>query len=366
MELVRIAECGESTLWGMNGGQPESPDERHLVYARKKDLTNAVSGDTEIWICDRDGKNHRRIFTVQCGNHNGPSATNKDNKRIVLRDIIQGFSAFRIYNIETDQVEFGPVFCKESHCSEKGIYPFSISEEFLGKNPQIPNMDSCGIYLLDLGTYQVTRAVDSAKILDMVGEAGYTPTPYTTSMSHVQLNPSATAVMMRLSVKECPTFGALGCVELNTGKTHFIPDKPVHQLWYDDTTYMATRQYFDGKRIEMETSRIQRFSMDGETLETLGGVGNHIDGSKNRQWFVGDRAYPGYPADVLLYKRGEIVPTAVLGSSDEQYTIWDLKVHPNPTFSRNGKRVYFNHPISRTKTEAVYADVSQWVSKAEH
>ena len=44
MELVRIAECGESTLWGMNGGQPESPDERHLVYARKKDLTNAVSG----------------------------------------------------------------------------------------------------------------------------------------------------------------------------------------------------------------------------------------------------------------------------------------------------------------------------------
>ena len=98
-----------------------------------------------------------------------------DNKRIVFRDIIQGFSAFRIYNIETDQVEFGPVFCKESHCSEKGIYPFSISEEFLGKNPQIPNMDSCGIYLLDLGTYQVTRAVDSAKILDMVGEAGYTP-----------------------------------------------------------------------------------------------------------------------------------------------------------------------------------------------
>ena len=149
---------------------------------------------------------------------------------------------------------------------------------------------------------------------------------------------------------------------LNTGKTHFIPDKPVHQLWYDDTTYMATRQYFDGKRIEMETSRIQRFSMDGETLETLGGVGNHIDGSKNRQWLWGI-GVSRLSADVLLYKRGEIVPTAVLGSSDEQYTIWDLKVHPQSHLFQNGKRVYFNHPISRTKTEAVYADVSQWVSK---
>ena len=210
-------------------------------------------------------------------------------------------------------MEFGPVFCKESHCSEKGIYPFSISEEFLGKNPQIPNMDSCGIYLLDLGTYQVTRAVDSAKILDMVGEAGYTPH----TIYHIHESCAAESFGHccddAFKCKRMSTFGALGCVELNTGKTHFIPDKPVHQLWYDDTTYMATRQYFDGKRIEMETSRIQRFSMDGETLETLGGVGNHIDGSKNRQWFVGDRAYPGYPADVLLYKREKSFPRLFWG-----------------------------------------------------
>lgn len=360
-QLVKITECESSTLFGMNGGQPESPDALRLVYARKKDLTNAESGQTEIWICDRDLNNHRNVFTVECGNHNGPSATFVDNSRIVFRDIIDGFSAFRILNIDTGEVEFGPVFCKESHCSENGFYPFSVSEEFLGKNPQIPEIDTCGIYLLNLHTYQITKAVESSQILEMVKKAGYTPNRYTTSMSHVQLNPSATAVMMRLSVEECRTFGALGAVELETGKTHFIPDKPVHQLWYDDSTYMATRQYFDGKKIEMETSRIQRFSMDGELLETLGGVGNHIDGSKDRKWFVGDRAYPGYPADVLLYRRGEITPAAVLGSSNEQHTIWDLKIHPNPTFSRDGKRVYFNHPVSDTKTEAVFADISEWV-----
>lgn len=356
-QLRKIAECESSTMFGMNGGQPESPDGTRLVYARKRDLTNAAAGETEIWVCNRDLTGHRKVFTVECGNHNGPSATFVDDSRIVFRDIINGLSGFRILNVDTGKVEFGPVFCKESHCSENGIYPFSISEEFLGTNPQIPNIDACGIYLLDLSSYTVKKAVDSSQILDMVREAGYTPNSYTTSMSHVQLNPSATAVMMRLSVEECRVFGALGAIELLTGNTHFIPDKPVHQLWYDDTTYMATRQYFDGTKIEMESSRIQRFSMDGEWIETLGGVGNHIDGSPDRKWFVGDRAYPGYPADVLLYQKGEITPTAVLGTSNEQHTIWDLKIHPNPTFSRDGKRVYFNHPVSDTRTEAVFVDI---------
>ena len=34
--LQKITECESSTLFGMNGGQPESPDETRLVYAEKK------------------------------------------------------------------------------------------------------------------------------------------------------------------------------------------------------------------------------------------------------------------------------------------------------------------------------------------
>ena len=102
------------------------------------------------------------------------------------------------------------------------------------------------------------------------------------------------------------------CIDLETGKTHVIPDKPVHQLWFDDDTYMATRQYYDGSKIEMETSRIQRFTPNGECIETLGGIGNHIDGSPDRSYFVGDRAYPGYPADIFLYRRGETTPNCYI------------------------------------------------------
>jgi hypothetical protein len=126
---------------------------------------------------------------------------------------------------------------------------------------------------------------------------------------------------------------------------------------------MATRQYYSD-HIEMETSRIMRFSKDGEELEILGGVGNHIDGSPDRKWFVGDRAYPDCPLDIMLYRRGETEPAAILDSHNFQHITWTLQVHPNPTFSRDGRRVYFNRPVSDSKTEAVFADISDIIGAA--
>lgn len=363
MDIIKVcADYEGSTLWGMNGGQPESPDGKLLVYARKARIDDPESKETEIWVCDRDSlANARRVFTVRCGNHNGPSATFTDDSHIVFRDQIDGLAAFRILNIYTGEVKYGPIFAKESHCAESGIYPFSISEEYLDKNPGLPEIDRCGIYLLNLSTGEIKRAADKDTVFRMVVENGCTPNEHTTSMSHVQLSPDAKRLMMRLSVANCPVFGALGGIDLETGKTFVIPDKPVHQLWYDETTYMATRQYVVDGKIDMATSRIQRFTMDGECLETLGGIGNHIDGSPDRKWFTGDRAYPGYQTDVFLYRRGETEPAATFGGSNFQTCTWKYQIHPNPTFSRDGKRIYFNHAVSETRTEASFVDISEIV-----
>ena len=363
LNMVNLCENYEgSTLLGMNGGQPESPDGRRLVYARKPDLTDKENPVTEIWICNReDMSEQRKVFTVMCGNHNGPSATFTDNSHIVFRDNIDGLSAFRVLNVDTGEIKYGPIFAKESHCAESGVYPFSISEEFIGKNPNYPEIDTCGIYLLYLDTGVIKKVATKETVYKMVVDNGCIPNEHTTSMSHVQLNPTADKVMMRLSVDNCPVFGALGGIDLKTGETFIVKDKPVHQLWYDESTYLATRQYVVDGKIDMETSRIMRFSMDGKELEVLGGIGNHIDGSKDRKWFTSDRAYPGYPADVFLYRRGETTPVATFGGTDFQNCIWKLQIHPNPTFSRDGKRIYFNHPISETETEAVYVDISSFV-----
>ncbi len=360
MEIRKISEGEYSTLLGMNGGTVESPAARRIVYARKTDLEK---NETEIWVCDRNLENHRKIFDVNCGNHNGPSASFITENLIVFRDSVNNLPVFRIMDIDTGEVKY-EICAKESHCAESGKYPFSVSREFIGKNPDYPEIDKCGIYILDVMSGKITLIVSEQDILSMVREHGLTPNEYTASVSHVQLNPSADSVMMRLGVDDCPVFGALGCIDLATGKAHVIPDKPVHQLWFDDDTYMATRQFNQGKRIEMETSYIARFSKDGEELEILGGISNHMDGSADRQWFAGDRCYPDYAANVYLYRRGNKTPAAVLEIPHDEYITWKLQVHPNPSFSCDGKRLYFNRICKdgdKYKTEAVFADISDIV-----
>lgn len=354
MKTTRISQTDKCTLLGMNGGCPESPDMKHIVYTEKDDLETDV---TRIFICDRDTlENHKQVFEVRCLNHNSASASWIDNDTIVFRSSADGLPCFYILDITGKKPLYGPVFAKESHCAENGIYPFSVSQEFSGKNPLHPEINGCGIYTLDTATGEIRLVVTEQQIVDMVVSHGCTPRENTAQVSHVQLNPSATSVMMRLGVPECPVFGALGCIDLTTGKSYLIKDKPVHQLWFDNDTYMATRQFNQGKHIEMETSYIARFSKDGKELEILGGIGNHIDGSPDRQYFAGDRCYPGYTPDVYLYRRGDRKPIAVFEQEDAQETIWKKQVHPNPTFSRDGRRLYFNCP-RKDGTTAVFAEI---------
>jgi hypothetical protein len=357
--LVPISAGEYSTLLGMNGGCPESPDGNLIVYAKKSSIDGSNGHKTELWICNRDLTNHRKVYEVKCGNHNGPSATFIDNKTIVFRGASEKkVSCFYILDIETGKLVYDPIYAKESHCAENGKYPFSISPGYEDKNPNHPEIDGIGIYELDFKTGKINKLVNSNDILDYIKSRGYTPTEQTSSMSHVQLNPSANQVMMRLSVEECKLFGALGCVDLRTGEKFLIPDKPVHQLWFDDDTYMAVYQYHDGERFHMDKSRINRYAKDGKIVETLGGIGNHVDGSPDRMWFAGDSCYPDEDINVFLYARGEVEPRAVLDTHRFLHAVWKLQIHPNPSFSRDGKRVYFNRPISEDKTQAVYVDIS--------
>ncbi len=353
MEITKISEGNYSTLLGMNGGTVESPDGKRIIYARKESLDEST---TEIYVCGSDLKNHRKIYTVDCGNHNGPSATFITDSLVVFRGSEGGLPYFVIMDADTGEIKY-KIRAKESHCAENGKYPFSLSKSFLGLNGGYPEIDGCGIYILDVMSGKISRAASEDDILDMVRSHGLTPTEHTAEVSHVQLNPSATAVMMRLSVKECPVFGALGCIDLLTGATHVIPDKPVHQLWFDDDTYIATRQFYDGSKIECETSYIARFTKDGEELEVLGGIANHTDASFDRQWFAGDRCYPNYAPNVYLYRRGSKDAATVFDVPQNEETTWKKQVHPNPSFSRDGKRLYFNRQTTDGRCEAVFADI---------
>ncbi len=349
-EFISIADG--NTLLGMNGGQPESPNGERLVYTKKSE--GLTSEKTEIWVCSAQLEDHRKIFEVSCLNHNSASATFVDNSKIVFRDQTGGLSSFRIVDVDTGETVYGPIFAKESHCAENGKYPFSISPEFLGKNSGI---NECGVYMLDIASGDIEKIVSVEKMNELLRESGCKIKGDVTQMSHVQLNPSADAVMMRLSIEESPVFGGLGYINLKTGKTYLMRDKPVHQLWYDSDTYMATRQFYRNGRIECESSYIARFAPDGTELEVLGGIGNHIDGSTDRQYFAGDRCYPGEIPMIYLYKKGHKKPIAEFDMYDSQDTVWKLQVHPNPTFSRDQRRLYFNRITGDGSVSAGFVNI---------
>ncbi|MCQ2537047.1 MAG: hypothetical protein MJ124_01480 [Lachnospiraceae bacterium] len=367
MEIVKISPFEGCSLLGMNGGCPESPDGKRMIYAIKDNL---LDQETKMILCNTDLTDHRELCTIKCGNHNGPSATFIDNSLVVFRDGSEGIGTFIIMDVDTLEIKY-KIRAKESHCAESGKYPFSVDAKFMGKNPEHPEIDTCGIYILDVYTGKITLVMTEDEIKQMVSDAGYTALPNVGAVSHVQLNPSGTSVMMRLGVPECPVFGALGCKDLLTGKYHIIPDKPVHQLWYDDDTYMATRQFnhyetVDGHEtniIECETSYLARFTKDGQELEVLGGVANHMDGSPDREYFTGDRCYPGYATDIYLYKKGSKEPILTIPIPQNEDTVWVRKVHANPSFSKDGKRIYFNRPDEFGGSNAYFVDISAFLDK---
>ena len=50
-------------------------------------------------------------------------------------------------------------------------------------------------------------------------------------------------------------------------------------------------------------------------------------------------------------------PYCYICGQNFQNCTWKLQIHPNPTFSRNGKRIYFNHPVSENRTEACFVEI---------
>jgi hypothetical protein len=175
------------------------------------------------------------------------------------------------------------------------------------------------------------------------------------------LNPAATKMMIRFALAECLTLFA---VDLTTGKRTLFPYKPLHQLWYDDETYVGVAGASSDPGDKRE---IARWQPDGTRLETLvssedgTGIGNHIDMSPDTAWFVTDSIYHSDPVTVDLYRRGRGDRVATLDRHSLTRPVWGLRAHANPVFSRDGRRVYFVQAWDEMRVRAVVVDISSYL-----
>jgi hypothetical protein len=126
-----------------------------------------------------------------------------------------------------------------------------------------------------------------------------------------------------------------------TGKT----DKPFngHTIWFDDDTLIW------GSSAMRATATCDRF---GNGVATVCGLGNHITLSPDRKWLAADVGN----SSVVLYRIGEVPPVAQLMTPE----LYGGFTDPHPSFSRDGKGVYFMARYGKSSNAVWYVDVTGW------
>ncbi len=357
----------ESTLLSWNGTTPESPDGTRLVYLKLQGPVGEQRRTipAELWICNSDLTHHRKVvdlpMTCEGFPHNGAMASWIDDHRVVCRQLTP--TGPQIYVLDVDQAEvlMPPIVGNLGHYAVHHKVPFGIYPGEVGRNPVYPGIAGEGLYVLDVESGEVACIIATEAIIAFARTEGFTPTEQTHRLAHEMLNPRATKMMIRLGLAECLTLFA---VDLESGERTLFPYKPLHQLWYDHETYVAVAGASDDPGDKRE---IARWQPDGTRLGTLvssddeTGIGNHIDISPDRNWFVTDSIYHSDPVTVDLYRRGRGNPVATLDRHSLTHPVWGLRAHANPVFSRDGRRVYFVQAFDEMRVRAVVVDLSSYL-----
>jgi hypothetical protein len=186
-------------------------------------------------------------------------------------------------------------------------------------------------------------------------------------VTHIQPSPDGRRMLFRFGGG---VGGRMGCIRLSDGRglTVFPGEKPMHFLWYDNETAMGVNWGFtpaDHKPRDPETFQkasrrhwYQRFAIDGGVLETLAGPITHGAAAPNRQWYVGETAdYGVSPIRLALYRKGSTEPAAILMDHAFAEMTWKKRAHVNPSFSQNGRRVYFFRAVSNDRVKASFVEV---------
>ncbi len=364
VEVKPVCEYRGSSMFSWNGTCPESADGRRVCYTRVESPgTDAAElHPAELWICEIhsvDGRTafeaHRRVFDLSFRavgyKHNGSMASWVDDRTVVFRhDAVDGAAAeaerelICVIDGDTGSMVHGPISGSLGHYACRGKIPFSVDENDLPFNSAYRAIEKPGIYELKLATGAIRSVISTDDIVTFIAAQGFTPTDRSRRIMHVMYNPSATRVMVRIDVEECET---LVSTDAQGGDPVLTPNKPLHQLWYDDETYVAVDRH--------DTGNIFRYARDGEKLELLAGRGNHIAASPDRLWYVTDNFYRQSPVVVQVFEKGTLDPAHVLDENPNDYPIWKLLAHANPVFSRDGRGVYFVRASQDSRVEAVYA-----------
>ncbi|MBP8257267.1 MAG: PD40 domain-containing protein [Opitutaceae bacterium] len=360
----RVAPAsGQATEKGIFGTSPESPDGKSLIYisfdwkADPGQAFPAKGGYSKgaLHVCGTDLKNHVKIRDLARARwHDGAMQIWLDNDTLAYMDFLPARNCYVTYVIRKNgDPVLGPLEGSLGHGDTPDGSVLLIVDG--KKYPNGSSLGRRGLYLYKAGTVRqvvdLERDLGSLKSIYKDSDA-----PADWMIAHAELSPKGTHISIRLDPKKGMEKIVTCKADGSDVREFKSPAKPLHQQWYDDTTIFGHRRGGGPDQL-----KCQRWDRDGKLVETLAGPGNHIGMSPDRRYLVSENIYTSDPVVMKLYRTGNTEPLAVL-MNVPQGPIWAKGTHVNPSFSHDGRYVYFNKPVDGMP-QLFRIDLSRWIGR---
>jgi hypothetical protein len=344
--LHRVGDEDSFSGFGYYGTCPESPDGTRVCYTRfvQPPTLPKARFPGELWVCNRDLKNRRKVADIAAvGPHNAAMALWVDNRRIVYQS---GYHETFVVDADTGETLHGPLAGQLQHNAQDGC--FLICRNYRDVDPA-----ERGMYSVNARTGEERLILATRALLPFAEKIGV-PDSGKWVIQHGQWSGDGSLIALKLYADKHLPCMLFTCRPDGSDIVCFGP-KPMHFQWYDDQTLFGhDSEVDDGQPNNRE---LRRWRRDATVVETLGGYGCHPAMSPDRQWIATETWYGSDPVRLMLYRRGKTVPDLLLETMAPVNAIWTLSAHANPSFSRDGKRVYFSRAVADGLSQAYYVDV---------
>lgn len=355
----------ESTTLSIYDTSPESPDGKYICFIKYPEIAHGghleMPVKANVMLKNRGTGTTQMIFEVSCNNHNGVNAIWVNDSLLAFQ--VNDFKNFVVYNIQSNRSVFGLIEGELGHKSFGNLLFFTVCNARLlvyDKTRTLYQSEREGIYSLNGITGEITQVVRKEDMIQAFVAQNPDVSKNETKILHVEPNSKNDKIMFDYRYRSDSTKGWVslhGFVSANGTGVRWIKERPMHVVWFDDNSMF-------GVDTEDREHKIYRCDLYGKKIEMLGGTSTHVGASPNREWYVGESDFYKPEADgftrVYLYKRGEKKPVALLSEWNNAKITWTWVAHVNPSFSTDGKRVYFVRASNaEDRYEAVFIDLAK-------
>lgn len=328
---------------------PESPDGQQVAYvkfdANANEEGKGASGS--LWVCDANLSVHEKLCDIgSLSYHNGASVQWVDNQYLAFMD----GGNIKVLDVRTGQVVYGPFAGSIGHEVYQGKLLYIVNKPYGEKGK--------GVYELNTRSGQHRQVLALEDLYPIEDQLPRDSKRKDWRLLHAQWSPHGQRIALRLDISRSrsESHKILLSIKPDGSDPVIFGPKPMHFLWYDDHSFAGhDNQIDDGMP---DDRSLRRWDCYGNYVETLAGPGNHLALSPDRQLSASESWYKSPNISLQVYQKGSTSPAEIIFTHPYAEITWEKRAHVNPSFSRDGQRLYFNRATSEREFQVASADVS--------